>query len=163
VDGFKGIDDLASGDDELLLQKVAERYPAKIGFLKLYEAVVFTHAKHTLKEFLQQRRRWASKSVKYKDKKVVALVVGLWLFNISVLLNFCLGFYDFYFFKLFTVQFLIIYLSELAFLLPVSTFFKRQKLIALLIISIPPYIIYLIYIGLLGNTGSYTWKERVVR
>jgi cellulose synthase/poly-beta-1,6-N-acetylglucosamine synthase-like glycosyltransferase len=163
VGGFKGIDDLASGDDELLLQKVAERYPGKIGFLKLYEAVVFTHAKHTLKEFLQQRRRWASKSVKYKDKKVVALVVGLWLFNISVLLNFCLGFYDFYFFKLFTVQFLIIYLSELAFLLPVSTFFKRQKLIALLIISIPPYIIYLIYIGLLGNTGSYTWKERVVR
>ncbi len=163
VGGFNGIDHLASGDDELLLQKVAERYPGKIGFLKLYEAVVFTHAKHTLKEFLQQRRRWASKSVKYKDKKVVALVVGLWLFNISVLLNFCLGFYNFYFFKLFTVQLLIIYFSELAFLLPVSTFFKRQKLITLLIISIPPYIIYLIYIGLLGNTSSYTWKERVVR
>ncbi|MDB4903919.1 MAG: glycosyl transferase [Mucilaginibacter sp.] len=163
VGGFKGIDDLASGDDELLLQKVAERFPNKIGFLKLYEAVVFTHAKHTLKEFLQQRRRWASKSVKYKDKKVVALVVGLWLFNISVLLNFCLGFYDFYFFKLFTVQFFIIYLSELVFLLPVSSFFKRQKLITLLLISIPLYIIYLIYIGLRGNTGSYTWKERVVK
>ena len=35
VGGFKGIDDLASGDDELLLQKVAVVYPGKIGFLKL--------------------------------------------------------------------------------------------------------------------------------
>ncbi|BAU55459.1 Beta-monoglucosyldiacylglycerol synthase [Mucilaginibacter gotjawali] len=70
VGGFKGIDDLASGDDELLLQKVAVTYPGKIGFLKHYEAVVFTHAKPNLKEFMQQRRRWASKSVKYKDKKL---------------------------------------------------------------------------------------------
>ncbi|MDB5144719.1 MAG: glycosyltransferase, partial [Mucilaginibacter sp.] len=68
VGGFKGIDDLASGDDELLLQKVAVRYPGRIGFLKLREAIVYTHAKHTLNEFLQQRRRWASKSTKYKDK-----------------------------------------------------------------------------------------------
>ena len=69
VGGFKGIDDLASGDDELLLQKVSARYPGKIGFLKRYEAVVFTHAKPNLKEFMRQRKRWASKSVKYKDKK----------------------------------------------------------------------------------------------
>src|SRR5476651_15522 len=41
VGGFKGIDDLASGDDELLLQKVAARFPGKIGFLKHYDAVVF--------------------------------------------------------------------------------------------------------------------------
>ena len=72
VGGFAGIDDLASGDDELLLQKVAELYPGRIGFLKQTESVVYTHAKHTLQEFMQQRRRWASKSTKYKDKKVVA-------------------------------------------------------------------------------------------
>lgn len=75
VGGFSGIDELASGDDELLLQKVAEKYPGRIGFLKGREAIVFTHAKHTLNEFLQQRRRWASKSTRYKDKKIVALAV----------------------------------------------------------------------------------------
>ena len=69
VGGFTGIDDLASGDDELLLQKVAERFAGRIGFLKHFDAVVYTHAKPTLADFLQQRRRWASKSVKYKDKK----------------------------------------------------------------------------------------------
>ena len=163
VGGFTGIDDLASGDDELLLQKMAARYPGKIGFLKMYDAIVFTHAKHTLKEFLQQRRRWASKSVKYKDKSVVILVVGLWLFNISVLINFCLGFFDISFLKLFIAQFTLIFFLELGFLLPVSSFFKRKKLISLLIVSIPFYIVYLIYIGLTGNNSSYTWKGRVVR
>ena len=163
VGGFKGIDDLASGDDELLLQKVAVQFPGKIGFLKWYDAVVFTHAKPNLKEFLQQRRRWASKSVKYKDKKVVALAVGIWLFNISLLVNTCLGFYNVFFFKLFTLQFLLKYVFELIFLLPITAFFKRKSLVSLLFIIIPVHVIYFIYIGLIGNTKNYTWKGRVVR
>lgn len=163
VGGFTGIDDLASGDDELLLQKVAARFPGKIGFLKHFDAVVFTHAKHTLKEFILQRRRWASKSVKYKDKTVVALVVGMWLFNVSVLLNCCLAFFDLYFLKLFVMQYAIIFICELFLLWPISVFFKRKLLIVLLPICIPPYILYLVYIGLIGTSNTYTWKGRVVR
>ena len=163
VGGFKGIDDLASGDDELLLQKVAERYPGKIGFLKQTEAIVYTHAKHTLQEFMQQRRRWASKSTKYKDKKVVAFGICIWLFNISLLLNAALGFYDFYFFKLFLVQFLLKYLFEISYLLPITAFFKRTYLVSLLILLIPLHIVYFVVIGLMGNNHKYSWKGRVVK
>lgn len=163
VGGFKGIDELASGDDELLLQKVAVIYPGRIGFLKRYEAVVFTHAKANLKEFIQQRRRWASKSVKYKDKKVVALVVGLWLFNVSVVLNLFLGFFNVRFFELFVFQLGLMAVLELILLLPVTTFFKRRELLILIIISIPLYVLYFVYIGLIGNKGKYIWKERLVR
>jgi len=163
VGGFKGIDDLASGDDELLLQKVAAQYPGKIGFLKLYDAVVFTHAKSNLKEFMQQRRRWASKSVKYKDKKVVALVVGLWMFYVSVGLNLLGGLLSYRFLEVFAIQFVLMYFTELIMLWPVTQFFKRQKLLSLLIISIPLYTIYFIYIGMIGNKGKYAWKGRMVR
>ncbi|MGZ3813951.1 MAG: glycosyltransferase [Mucilaginibacter sp.] len=163
VGGFTGIDDLASGDDELLLQKVAERYPHRIGFLKSREAIVYTHAKHTLNEFLQQRRRWASKSTKYKDKKIVALAVGIWLFNVSLLVNGVLGFYNINFFKLFALQFLLKYLFELVFLLPITAFFKRIQLVGLLILIIPVHVIYFVYIGFMGNTRKYVWKGRVVR
>ncbi|WP_259066280.1 glycosyltransferase [Mucilaginibacter sp. X4EP1] len=163
VGGFKGIDDLASGDDELLLQKVAAQYPGKIGFLKLYDAIVFTHAKPNLKEFLQQRRRWASKSVKYKDKKVVALVVGLWLFYVSVGLNLLGGLLSYRFLEVFAIQFVLMYFTELIMLWPVTQFFKRQKLLSLLIISIPLYTVYFIYIGMIGNKGKYAWKGRMVR
>lgn len=163
VGGFKGIDNLASGDDELLLQKVAERYPGKIGFLKLREAIVYTHAKHTLREFLNQRRRWASKSTKYKDKKVVALAVGIWLFNVSLLVNAGLSFYNGYFFKLFLIQFLLKFIFEALFLIPVNVFFKHGKLMWLLILLSPIHIIYFVYVGLIGNSRKYVWKGRTVR
>ncbi|MES2267775.1 MAG: glycosyltransferase [Bacteroidota bacterium] len=163
VGGFKGIDDLASGDDELLLQKVAEVYPHQIGFFKNRDAVVFTHAKHTLQEFLQQRRRWASKSTRYKDKKVVALAVCIWLFNLSLLVNGLLGFYSLVYLRLFLVQFLLKYIIEVAFLLPITAFFKRINLVSLLIILGPIHIIYFVYVGLIGNTRKYAWKGRIVK
>jgi cellulose synthase/poly-beta-1,6-N-acetylglucosamine synthase-like glycosyltransferase len=163
VGGFNGIDDLASGDDELLLQKVAERCPGKIGFLKQTEAVVYTHAKHTLKEFMQQRRRWASKSTKYKDKKVVAFGICIWLFNVSILVNAALGFYDIYFFKLFLVQFLLKYLFEIIYLLPITGFFKRTYLVSLLVLLIPLHVVYFVVIGLMGSNHKYSWKGRVVK
>jgi cellulose synthase/poly-beta-1,6-N-acetylglucosamine synthase-like glycosyltransferase len=163
VGGFKGIDDLASGDDELLLQKVAEVYPNQIGFFKNRDAVVYTHAKHTLQEFLQQRRRWASKSTRYKDKKVVALAVCIWLFNLSLLVNAGLSFYNLLYFKLFLVQFLLKYFIEVAFLLPITAFFKRTNLVGLLIVLAPIHIIYFVYVGLIGNTRKYAWKGRIVQ
>jgi len=163
VGGFKGIDNVASGDDELLLQKVAVKYPGRIGFLKERKAIVYTHAKHTLASFLSQRRRWASKSTHYKDKRVVALAVGIWLFNLSLLVNAGLGFYDIYFFKLFLLQFLLKFAFETAYLLPVAAFFKRTILVGLLLLLNPFHIIYFVYIGLMGNTRKYEWKGRIVR
>lgn len=163
VGGFSGIDNLASGDDELLLQKVAKRYPGRIGFLKHRKAIVYTHPKHTLGSFLKQRRRWASKSTHYKDKSIVALAVSIWLFNLSLLVNFGLGFFHIFFFKLLVTQLLLKYVFEVAFLLPITAFLKRTGLVALLILLIPVHIIYFVYIGLLGNSRKYEWKGRVVR
>jgi cellulose synthase/poly-beta-1,6-N-acetylglucosamine synthase-like glycosyltransferase len=163
VGGFTGIDDLASGDDELLLQKVAERYPGRIGFLKSRDAIVYTHAKPTLAEFMQQRRRWASKSTKYKDKSVVALAVCIWLFNLSMLVNAFLSFYKLAFFEVFALQLLLKYVFEAAFLLPITMFFKRSGLIVLLIILSPIHVLYFVYVGLIGNTSKYQWKGRLVK
>jgi cellulose synthase/poly-beta-1,6-N-acetylglucosamine synthase-like glycosyltransferase len=163
VGGFTGIDELASGDDELLLQKVAVRYPERVGFLKLREAIVYTHAKATLKGLLQQRRRWASKSTKYKDKKIVALAVGMWLFNVSLIVNLVLSFYNSFFFNLVLVQFLLKTVAEIIFLVPVMSFFKRVGLLALLPILSPLHAMYVVYIGLIGNSKKYMWKGRLVK
>lgn len=163
VGGFKGIDDLASGDDELLLQKVAVVYPERIGFLKLSDAVVYTYAKPNLKAFLQQRRRWASKSTRYKDKKVVAFAVAIWAFNASLLLNIILGFFNPWFFKLLLIEFALKVVFETILLFPITSFFKRASLLWLMIILSPIHIFYFVYVGLMGNTSKYNWKGRMVR
>ncbi|MCJ8210870.1 glycosyltransferase [Mucilaginibacter sp. RS28] len=163
VGGFAGIDDVASGDDELLLQKIAVVYPGRIAFLKDARAVVYTYAKPTLKALLQQRRRWASKSTKYKDKKVVALAVGIWLFNVSLLVNLMAGFWFHALWIVFAIQLLLKFLFEIIFLLPITLFFRRPSLVVLLTILSPVHILYFVYVGFIGNTRKYDWKGRTVR
>ncbi|MES2445554.1 MAG: glycosyltransferase [Bacteroidota bacterium] len=164
VGGFTGIDDLASGDDELLLHKMTAMYDRKIGFLKNVDAIVYTHAKPTLSEFLQQRKRWASKTTKYKDKVVLILGASIWLFNLSILIN---AFLAIIFPASNSLQFLFIQLAlkfiiELIFLIGITNFFKRKQLLFLLPILNIPHILYFIYIGILGSSGKYDWKGRMV-
>jgi len=164
VGGFKGIDDLASGDDELLLHKMSAIYGDKIGFLKNKDAVVYTHAKATVGEFIQQRRRWASKSTRYKDKSVIILGVSVWLFNLTMIINALLAI----FFPASTLPFLVFQLAakllvEFVFLNNVMNFFKRKALLWWLPLLNALHIIYIVYIGIAGNSGKYNWKGRMVK
>ena len=161
--GFKGIDDLASGDDELFLHKVASRYPEGIGFCKSYEAVVFTTAKSNLKSFISQRKRWASKSTRYKDKKIVLMGLSIWFFNLSILVNASLGFYDPLYWAVAFFSIVLKYLAEIAFLLPVTQFARRKELIYYLPLLTVIHSLYIVYIGIAGNSGKYIWKDRLVR
>lgn len=164
VGGFNGIDDVASGDDELLLHKIAEKYPDRIGFCKSREAIVYTDAKPTIASFLSQRKRWASKSTKYKDKRVVAHGVSIWSFNLALLICtvqfFCV-------LPAFNAVFWICVILkvgvELLFLIPVARFAKRGKLLVYLPFLSLIHSIYLVYIGVVGNIGKYDWKGRTVR
>lgn len=163
VGGFKGIDDLASGDDELLLHKMASRYSRRIGFLKNTDAMVYTHAKPTLKEFIQQRKRWASKSTRYKNKSIIVLGVCIWLFNLSILLNIGIGIFIGFYLKLALFQLLAKIVIEFLFLLDVTNFAKRKKLLLMLPVLNFLHILYIVYIGIAGNSGKYNWKDRMVK
>ena len=82
VDGFKGIDNIASGDDMLLMDKIQKQYPGSIGFLFSDNSIVQTLPMPTWKDFINQRIRWASKAGKYKDIKIIAVLVLVYLFNL---------------------------------------------------------------------------------
>lgn len=163
VGGFQGIDDLASGDDELLLHKIAAKYPDKIGFLKNREAIVYTHAKENLSSFIQQRKRWASKSTRYKNKAIIVLGVFVWIFNLSILTNFIVGLFLPGFLMITFYQLLFKMILESLFLWNVTGFAKRRSLMALIPVLNVLHILYIIYIGIAGNSGKYNWKGRMVR
>lgn len=163
VGGFKGIDDLASGDDELLLHKMAARFGEKIGFLKNRDAIVYTYAKPTLTEFIQQRKRWASKSTRYKNKSIIVLGVCVWLFNVSILLNLLTGIFLLAYLKIALIQIVVKISVEFIFLVDVTKFAKRRELLFLLPLLNVMHILYIIFIGIAGNSGKYKWKGRMVR
>ena len=161
--GFKGIDNLASGDDELFLHKVAEKYADRIGFCKSREAIVYTDAKPDLASFISQRKRWASKSTKYKDKKVIVLGVCIWLFNLALICSLLaflilLPTFNWWLLTAYGLKMLV----ELLFMIPVLSFAKRSKLLKYLPFLTVIHTFYLVYIGIAGNIGKYDWKGRQV-
>lgn len=162
--GFNGIDRLASGDDELFLHKVAAKYADRIGFCKTIDAVVYTDAKKNIGEFISQRKRWASKSTHYRDKRIVALGISIWLFNLLLLLT---GIGSLFFgvglFTIFAIAFGLKYLTEFIFLYPLCKFVRRRNLLSYLPMLSILHIFYMVYIGVAGNIGTYQWKGRYVR
>ena len=91
VDGFEGITDLASGDDMLLMQKIAQRDSSAIGYLKNPEVTTFTYAKPTLASFFQQRLRWATKSSSYPERWMTVALAAVFLFCANLLVSLLLA------------------------------------------------------------------------
>ncbi len=160
VNGFKGNDNISSGDDMFLMHKIAEKFPQQISFLKSNDACVITHPKENVKEFLHQRLRWTSKSTSYADKRITAILVMAYLFNCSIVINFLLGFFNHQFFVVALVQFVIKSITEFLFLKTITSFFNQKKLMKIFLPAQVVHIFYVIAVGLAGQFGSFDWKGR---
>ena len=83
VGGFKDQMNLSSGDDELLMQKIAKDSDFKVKFCIDKKAIVKTAANKTIGDFYQQRKRWASKGLFYSDKSLVLKLIFIYLFMLD--------------------------------------------------------------------------------
>jgi len=161
--GFEGIDKIASGDDMLLMHKIQNLYPDRIGYLKSPNAIVKTQAAATVREFMNQRIRWASKADKYSDIKITTVLILVYFLNLWILALVIVSFFQVDIFYLLIFSFFTKTFVELFFLLPVARFFKNEKLLWWFIVAEPFHIIYTLVAGWLGKFGSYTWKGRKVK
>ena len=162
VNGFKGIDMIASGDDMLLMNKIKQKFPSQIEFLFSKAAIVTTDPMADWKSFINQRIRWASKADQFKDKSIFWVLVLVYFFNLSLfVMPFLSLFYPMLF--LFWLAFLSLKsLVELLFVIPVGRFFN-QPLVWQLPLLQPLHIAYTVTAGWLGKFGSYYWKGRKVK
>ena len=163
VNGFEGIDNIASGDDMLLMHKIQKLYPEKISYLKSPFAIVQTQPARTIKGFISQRIRWASKADKYPDIKITVVLFLVYLFNAWLFLIAISSIFYSQIIYLFLGLLMTKIIVELFFIYPVTSFFKKQKLLWWFIPSQPFHIFYTLLAGWLGKFGSYTWKERKVK
>ena len=165
VGGFKGIDQLASGDDMLLMQKIALKYPNDIGYLKNTDATVFTYAKESVQSFINQRVRWASKTNTYKEFLVTGILMMVFFFccniPLSLLLIFIFGKIAFY---LFIFQCLVKLACDVTLLYPICVFFNRKDLTKVFFPAFWGHLVYIIIVGILASVlYNYEWKGRYVR
>ncbi len=163
VGGFKGIDDIPSGDDMLLMHKIYRKYPENVFYLKSSAAIVSTAAMSSWKQFFHQRIRWASKSGSYDDKRIVGVLLLVYVLNFCFLILGIAAFFSptwlFFFILLLVAKVLI----EFPFVHTVAAFFRQQFLLKYFLLLQPLHIAYTIIAGWLGRFGSFEWKGRRIK
>lgn len=165
VDGFTGIDHLASGDDMLLMQKIAAQYGSKIRFIKSPLATVLSYPQPDMLSLWNQRIRWASKSSAYPEKLVTAILAIVFLFCVFILSSLILSlFFGYPFFLLFLGLIIIKAFFDFLLLNKASRFFGKPHLLK---DFLPAFIIHTLYILIIGTASnfkrSYLWKDRIVK
>jgi cellulose synthase/poly-beta-1,6-N-acetylglucosamine synthase-like glycosyltransferase len=163
VGGFGGIDSIASGDDMLLIHKIAKKFPGRVMYLKSRQATVSTSPMRTWRTFFNQRIRWASKARAYDDKRITAVLVLVYLLNLLfpvLLVTACWWPVAWWWLAGLLVGKTLV---ELPFVVTVATFFHARPLLKYFIFFQPLHIVYTLLAGLLGQVGRYEWKGRVVR
>lgn len=163
VNGFQGIDHLASGDDMLLMHKIAKQFPGRIQYLKSREAVVTSRPAVNWRAFWQQRIRWASKADKYDDKKVFRVLLLVYLLNFLLLVLFVFAFFNPGLWLIVILFFASKTLLEYPFVGSVAAFFREKWLMKYFPLLQPLHIAYTVIAGWLGKFGKYKWKGRRVR
>jgi len=162
VDGFLHNMNLSSGDDELLMQKIFQDTDYEIKFAALKDAVVKTKANNSLNQFYQQRKRWASKGLFYKNKFLILKLILIYLFYLSLIIQPLLGFFSEVFFISFLITFCIkVILESLVMKRGMNMLFDLHLMKYFFITEIfqVPYIVIM---GLSGAFGNFVWKNRKV-
>ncbi|MHA4810117.1 glycosyltransferase [Flavitalea flava] len=162
VEGFRGIDNIPSGDDMLLMHKIFKKYPGQVFFLKNREAIVTTNPETRWDGFVNQRIRWASKADQYDDKRIFWVLFLVYLINLLFAGLLLASFWNILYLGLFVVLLIVKTFVEYPFVRSVAGFFGQQRLLPYFPVLQPFHIFYTIIIGWLGKFGSYRWKERKV-
>lgn len=152
-----------SGDDVLFLLWLKKKYKDPIGFIKSRNALVETQPAGSLKEFIQQRLRWTSKSRYYRDRMIIIPALIVYITSLTLLILLAGALFSGFLIKGFVFLFLLKCIIDLIFLFIVTGYYRNRYL---LIIFFPLEIIYFIYIsiiGLAGNLVYFSWKGRKSR
>lgn len=163
VGGFDGIDQIASGDDMLLMEKMSVEFPNQIKYCAAHNAIVETATAGSWKAFMQQRIRWTSKAKNYKSWSIKITLLLVFITNLIPVSLLVLSLIDQVYIKYYLIFILIKALGELPFMLHVSMFFSKQKLIAWFIPSQIAHTIYTVFAAFFGLITSYEWKGRKMK
>jgi cellulose synthase/poly-beta-1,6-N-acetylglucosamine synthase-like glycosyltransferase len=160
VNGFEGINHIASGDDMLLMHKIWLKEKEKVQYVKSNVAIVATAPMHTWKAFVAQRKRWASKTAHYNDKRVFFVLVFVYLLNCWFFVLLMAALWN-TLPLLLCVGFLISKTAvEWPFAAMVADFYKERRLMRYFLLFQPLHITYTVLVGFISQLGTYEWKGR---
>jgi cellulose synthase/poly-beta-1,6-N-acetylglucosamine synthase-like glycosyltransferase len=162
IGGFGGINDKASGDDVLLLQKAVSANLEKVHYLKNNDFIVTTKPENDLFQLFMQRVRWASKTTGYSSTYAKFLAVIVLLMNLSLVCGLWFVVCGCCNWKILLIPFLIKYLVDYCLLYKANKYLLKGKWLLPLASSLL-YPFYSSLVGIYSLFGSFSWKGRTFR
>lgn len=160
VGGYEGLLHTASGDDELLMHRMAEHFPGRVRFLKSPDNIIRTYAQSHWRGFYQQRLRWSSKWEHYRPWGIRILAVFIFLVNMATLAALPLALLQ----PTQAPYLLGMLLGRLGvefFLLrQILGFLGKRKFSRYIPLVFVVYPFYVLTFALLGRAKRYQWKHR---
>lgn len=164
VGGYKDLKNLSSGDDELLMQKIAYKTNYEVKFCFDNDALVKTDPNKSVGEFNQQRKRWASKGLFYENKTIILQLILIFFFFVGLVAQLFFGiFLDTRFLILFAGSILVKTIVEYSVLEKGVGVLINKISFAVFLLAEIFHIPYIIYSAISGAFGNFTWKNRELK
>ena len=162
VDGYKGNNNISSGDDIFLLEKMTSNFPNQVHFLKSKNAIVITKPQSTFKELVSQRIRWASKGKFYKNWFGKYVGISIFLTNFTLVLLLLLSLLNLFHWKNILFFFVIKFFTDFVIILKTLIFVNQSKNIIYYPITAflyPFFIVFIVFMSFFKK--QFEWKKSI--
>ena len=162
LNGFKGNETIASGDDVFLLQKAIALLPEKVHYLKSKSVIVSTKLVNDWKSLFYQRVRWASKTTSYQSDYGEILAMSVFFGNLSILVTFLFCALHFISWYHLLILFLLKFGVDLILIVKTCRVLNSKKFLFPLFSSLL-YPFFSTTVALYSLFGTYKWKGRMFK
>ena len=160
VGGFEGSDQVLSGDDVFLMQKIHIAFSKGIKYLKSKEAIVYTTPEKHAYDALLQRKRWASKFFFYGFNHITLTAMLVFLTNFLIIISALLTLANIDYAPLFITSFSAKWVADGLLYYSASLFFEKKINPFIFLLNSLLYPVYVSWIGLIAPFTNYSWKDR---
>ncbi len=158
VGGFAGHDHLPSGDDDLLMQNLHRRTRWKIRYNLDPQSINYTRPMDTLKAFMHQRSRWASKSTHYPGIPTIILLAAIYLFYLLLLMLTPVTLAGLFSWKFYALALALKWVPEFLILYPGLTILGYRRLAVYFPLAQLLQVPYIVVAGCAGFFRLFKWK-----
>ncbi len=162
LNGFAGNTKIASGDDVFLMEKAVKHHPNGVHYLKSLMATVTTSPQQNLKGLINQRLRWAAKTLNYTSTFVKFTGALVFFMNILLILGVVLATSQVLDIKILSIIFLLKFTLDYTLIKKSANFLNCKNLFLDYTISSFLYPIFSVFIAL-ASFGGFSWKGRYYR
>lgn len=158
--GYATNEFLPSGDDDLLLQNIQKNTSWKVKYSVNSQTINYTRPVDDWYNFINQRSRWASKSLHYPKKWLFAIMATFYIYYLLIMILFPFTLMGLFPWKFYVAGVLLKIIPEALLLWKALAVLKRRDLMKYFL---PAQIFQLSYVAIVGIRGffhRFSWKER---